>query len=103
MQYGRVVVFISSHAAGRLRERDPRGRPAEKVMPIVRRRLREKLLKGVRPDSFGAVHIEIGEGLVAVCCPGMGRWDVSTFYGGGRGDEQNHTAANRRNRNQMYF
>lgn len=76
-------MFISSHAAGRLAERDPRGRKVEKVVPIVRRKLSASLLKGVRPDSFGAVHIEIGEGLVAVCCPGMGRWDVSTFYTGG--------------------
>lgn len=80
MRYNKITVYISSHAVSRLAERDPRGRKVAKVISIVRRKLAASLVVGVRPDCKGAVHIDVGLGLVAVCCPGMGRWDVATFY-----------------------
>ena len=47
-------------------------------------RLREDLRKGICPDRRGAVHVELGDGLTAICYPAVGRWEVATvkIWGG---------------------
>lgn len=72
------IIHVSSHAAGRFKQRDPRGRSPTKLLPLVRVRLHEELRKGMRPDRRGAIHVGLGDGLTAICYPAVGRWEVAT-------------------------
>lgn len=78
------IIHVSSHAAGRFKQRDPRGRSPTKLLPLVRVRLHEELRKGMRPDRRGAIHVGLGDGLTAICYPAVGRWEVATvkIWGG---------------------
>lgn len=75
-----AAVKITPHAATRFEERDPKKRKRTKLMPLVRVRLKHDLVRGVKTDRFGAVHVGLGEGLYAVCYPDYGRWIVATVY-----------------------
>ena len=73
-------VFVSDHALQRYRERAaPATRRA--VRKRVARHLLAALRAGLQPDPAGAVHVEIGDGLWAVCAPMLqGGWAVVTVY-----------------------
>jgi len=77
-------VHITKHAQERWREyhtgtmdRKTKGG----IAYVVKRHLVAAMRAGTEYDNAtGAVHIEIHPWLVAVCVPGMGRWNVVTFY-----------------------
>jgi hypothetical protein len=78
-------VHITKHATDRWREYHE-GTMKEKmeggkIAYVVKRHLVAAMRAGTEYDNAtGAVHIEIHPWLVAVCVPGMGRWNVVTFY-----------------------
>jgi hypothetical protein len=78
----RCSVLVSDHAYQRYLERSvesPAGR--RRLAVKIERRLLPSLRVGVVPDELGAVHIEFGGDLVAVCYPGtQGGWEVATIY-----------------------
>jgi len=86
-------IAISNHAVKRWRERaGPATR--KEIAREITSRLLPRLHLGVDTDPYGAVHIAVGQNLVAVLYPSMqGGWELVTVYRRGTNEYEQEVAA----------
>lgn len=76
-----LKVRITKHASERCQIRAPASLLSRPLRREVGARLNTLLRLGAPVDTQGGVHVDLPEGLTAVCAPSeMGGWDVVTFY-----------------------